>query len=100
MSPQAFCPYCITKYGLEAFADSLRREMRPFEVQVSLIEPGATQTSILNDKLLASRLKELWDNLPSDKQREYGEEYLKNGKGSRNMLVIFPTSHKQCQSHL
>jgi len=54
--------------------------MRPFEVQVSLIEPGATQTPILNDKLIASRLKELWDNLPSDRRREYGEEYLKNGK--------------------
>jgi len=34
----------------------------------------------LNDELLASRLKELWDNLPSDKRLEYGEEYLKNGK--------------------
>jgi len=54
--------------------------MRPFEVQVSLIEPGATQTPILNDELIASRLKELWDNLPSDRRREYGEEYLKNGK--------------------
>ena len=80
VSPQAFSPYCITKYGVEAFADSLRREMRPFEVQVSVIQPGATQTPMLNDELLASRLKELWDNLPSDKRLEYGEEYLKNGK--------------------
>ncbi|XP_020611545.1 retinol dehydrogenase 3-like isoform X1 [Orbicella faveolata] len=78
VSPQAFSPYCITKYGVEAFADSLRREMRPFEVQVSVIQPGATQTPMLNDELLASRLKELWDNLPSDKRLEYGEEYLKN----------------------
>lgn len=54
--------------------------MRPFEVLVSVIEPGATQTPILNDELLVARLKELWDNLPLDKRREYGEEYLKNGK--------------------
>lgn len=54
--------------------------MRPFEVPVSVIEPGATQTPILNDERLAARLKELWDNLPSDKRREYGEIYLKNGK--------------------
>ena len=80
MSPQAFSPYCISKYGVEAFADSLRREMRPFEVQVSVIEPGATKTPMLSDELSASRLNELWDNLPSDKRREYGEEYLENGK--------------------
>ena len=54
--------------------------MRPFEVQVSLIEPGATKTPILNEELMESRLKELWVNLPSDKRREYGEEYLNNGK--------------------
>ena len=80
VSHQAFSPYCITKYGVEAFADSLRREMYPFEVQVSVIEPGATKTPILNEELMESRLKELWDNLPSDKRREYGEEYLNNGK--------------------
>ncbi|KFV71819.1 Retinol dehydrogenase 3, partial [Dryobates pubescens] len=32
---------CISKYGVEAFSDSLRREMRPFGVQVSIIEPGS-----------------------------------------------------------
>ena len=54
--------------------------MRPFEVQVSVIEPGATKTPILNDEVMVSRLKELWDNLPSDKRREYGEVYLDSGK--------------------
>ena len=79
VSPQAFSPYCITKYGVEAFADSLRREMRPFDVQVSVIEPGATRTAILNEEVLATRLKKMWDNLPLKKQKKYGEEYLKTG---------------------
>ena len=80
VSPQAFSPYCITKYGVEAFADSLRREMRPFEVQVSVIEPGATRTPILNGEALTARLRKLWENLSLEKQKEYGEEYLKAGK--------------------
>lgn len=80
VSPKTFAPYCVSKYGVEAFADALRREMRPFEVLVSVIEPGTTRTPILNDELLAARLGELWDNLPLEKQRQYGEEYLKNGK--------------------
>lgn len=80
VSPQAFSPYCISKYGVEAFADALRREMRPFDVQVSVIEPGATRTPIVNDELLSARLKQFWDNLTEEKQREYGKQYLENGK--------------------
>ncbi|XP_058962406.1 short-chain dehydrogenase/reductase family 9C member 7-like isoform X2 [Pocillopora verrucosa] len=78
VSPQAFSPYCISKYGVEAFADALRREMRPFDVQVSVIEPGATRTPIVNDELLSARLKQFWDNLTEEKQREYGKQYLEN----------------------
>jgi len=77
VSPQAFSPYCITKYGVEGFADSLRREMRQFDVRVSVIEPGATRTPILNEDALAACLRKQWDNLPSEQQKEYGEEYLK-----------------------
>lgn len=85
ISPQAFSPYCISKYGVEAFADALRREMRPFEVLVSVIEPGATRTPILNDVLLCARLKQLWDNLSEEKQQEYGKGYLENAtKGFRD----------------
>lgn len=54
--------------------------MRPFDVQVSVIEPGATRTAILNEEVLATRLKKMWDNLPLKKQKEYGEEYLHTGK--------------------
>ena len=54
--------------------------MRPFDVQVSVIEPGAKRTPILNEEVLATRLKKMWDNLPLEKQKEYGGEYLKTGK--------------------
>ncbi|XP_035426148.1 retinol dehydrogenase 16-like isoform X2 [Cygnus atratus] len=40
--------YCVSKYGVEAFSDSLRRELRDFGVKVSIIEPGCFQTSILD----------------------------------------------------
>ena len=42
--------YCSTKFALEAFNDALRFEMLPFEVSVSLIEPGYVQTPILGKK--------------------------------------------------
>jgi 3-hydroxybutyrate dehydrogenase len=33
-------PYCMTKFAVEAFSDSLRYEMNPWEVSVSVVEPG------------------------------------------------------------
>ena len=39
-------PYAASKFGLEAVSDSLRRELRPWDIHVSLIEPGAVVTPI------------------------------------------------------
>ena len=36
--------YCVSKYSVEAFSDALRMEMRPFGVDVSVIEPGPIRT--------------------------------------------------------
>jgi NAD(P)-dependent dehydrogenase (short-subunit alcohol dehydrogenase family) len=37
-------PYHASKFALEALGDSLRQEMRPFGVQVSIVEPGSIAT--------------------------------------------------------
>jgi NAD(P)-dependent dehydrogenase (short-subunit alcohol dehydrogenase family) len=39
-------PYSATKHAIEALADGLRRELRPWDIQVALIEPGAVATPI------------------------------------------------------
>ncbi len=39
-------PYAASKFAVEAIADSLRVELRPLGVQVSLLEPGAIATPI------------------------------------------------------
>jgi NAD(P)-dependent dehydrogenase (short-subunit alcohol dehydrogenase family) len=39
-------PYAASKFGLEAISDALRRELRPWGIHVSLIEPGAVVTPI------------------------------------------------------
>ena len=38
--------YSMSKFGLEAFSDSLRRELRPQGVDVIVIEPGGVKTPI------------------------------------------------------
>lgn len=39
-------PYSMAKFGMEAFTDSLRLELRPYGVRVIAIEPGAIATNI------------------------------------------------------
>ncbi|HUN56078.1 MAG TPA: SDR family oxidoreductase [Smithella sp.] len=39
-------PYCSSKFALEGYSDSLRREIAPYGVKVILIEPGRIVTAI------------------------------------------------------
>uniref|UniRef100_A0A8C9AM61 Retinol dehydrogenase 16 n=1 Tax=Prolemur simus TaxID=1328070 RepID=A0A8C9AM61_PROSS len=40
--------YSISKYGVEAFSDSLRRELAHFGLKVAVVEPGFFQTNVTN----------------------------------------------------
>lgn len=39
-------PYSMSKFALEAFSDSLRRELRPHKVKVIVVQPGPIKTPI------------------------------------------------------
>ncbi|XP_061090818.1 retinol dehydrogenase 7-like isoform X1 [Conger conger] len=69
-------PYSISKYGVEAFNDGLRRQMLPFGVKVLCIEPGAFKTAILNLDAAERSSKELWDRLPQEIKEDFGSLYL------------------------
>nr|XP_033471331.1 retinol dehydrogenase 7-like [Epinephelus lanceolatus] len=69
-------PYTISKYGVEAFNDSLRLNMTPFGVKVLCIEPGFFKTNVTDTAILSKNLKVLWDKLPQDVRDDYGPDYL------------------------
>ncbi|MFL5815996.1 MAG: SDR family NAD(P)-dependent oxidoreductase [Conexibacter sp.] len=62
--------YAASKFGLEGFSDTLRRELRPWGIEVSVIEPGTIATPIW-DKGVASG-DELQQTMSADAQRDYG----------------------------
>ncbi|XP_075447572.1 retinol dehydrogenase 7-like [Ascaphus truei] len=70
--------YCISKFGVEAFSDGLRRELCNFGVKVSIIEPGAFRTLITALEPHKQHLKRLWENLPAEVKKDYGEQYYQN----------------------
>ncbi|XP_042307416.1 retinol dehydrogenase 16-like isoform X2 [Sceloporus undulatus] len=68
--------YSPSKFALEAFSDSLRRELRPFGVSVSIIEPGSFYTGI--NKEVNNFFSTLWSKVPADIKELYGQQYWKN----------------------
>jgi NAD(P)-dependent dehydrogenase (short-subunit alcohol dehydrogenase family) len=64
-------PYHAAKFGLEGFADSLRRELRPWKLKVIVIEPGSIATEIWRKG--AEATSEVRDSLPRQGVKDYGE---------------------------
>ncbi|XP_072264048.1 retinol dehydrogenase 7-like [Pyxicephalus adspersus] len=67
--------YCISKYGVESFSDSLRRQMRPFNVKVCIIEPGTFDTQITSTDAIRADIVRTWKSAPEDVKKSYGEGY-------------------------
>ncbi|KAK2859528.1 hypothetical protein Q5P01_004148 [Channa striata] len=67
-------PYCVSKYGVEAFSDCLRYEMKAWGVKVSIIEPGnfIVATGILTRDIVATTSNKLWSEAPSVVKEDYG----------------------------
>ncbi|XP_007546618.1 dehydrogenase/reductase SDR family member 9 [Poecilia formosa] len=72
-------PYCVSKYGVESFNDSLRLNMAPFGVKVLCIEPGFFKTSVTDTVILKKHFRSLWDRLPQDLKDDYGYTFLETG---------------------
>jgi NAD(P)-dependent dehydrogenase (short-subunit alcohol dehydrogenase family) len=63
-------PYAASKFGIEAVSDSLRRELRPWGIEVSVIEPGSVATRIWEKG--TSTARELSAKLPPEGHELYG----------------------------
>lgn len=48
LTAPGYAPYCATKHALEAIAEALYVELKPFNIQVQTINPGAFKTGFNN----------------------------------------------------
>ncbi|XP_036312923.2 retinol dehydrogenase 16-like [Pipistrellus kuhlii] len=68
--------YCISKYGVEAFSDSLRRELSHFGVKVAIIEPGYFKTFVTSTPVISRNFQEAWEKASPEVKEAYGERFL------------------------
>ncbi|XP_062453360.1 17-beta-hydroxysteroid dehydrogenase type 6-like [Rhea pennata] len=68
--------YCPSKYGVEAFSDSLRRELRDFGVRVSIIEPGCFRTPIVDSEAARDSVVHAWSRCSDEVRQAYGQSYF------------------------
>jgi NAD(P)-dependent dehydrogenase (short-subunit alcohol dehydrogenase family) len=71
-------PYAASKFGIEAISDSLRRELRPWGIEVSVIEPGSVATKIWEKG--TAKARELSESLPAEGMELYGGAIAKMQK--------------------
>ncbi|HEX4807113.1 MAG TPA: SDR family NAD(P)-dependent oxidoreductase [Conexibacter sp.] len=62
--------YAASKFGLEGFSDSLRRELRPWGIHVAVIEPGTIATPIWQKGIASG--DELEATMSEQAKRDYG----------------------------
>ncbi|WP_455717174.1 SDR family oxidoreductase [Anaerosporobacter sp.] len=62
--------YCASKHAVEAINDALRLELHDFDIQSTVIEPGAMQTNFFNTLSLTS------DTLMENQQSPYRNLYI------------------------
>ncbi len=72
--------YCASKFALEAAADALRMELRPWRIDVSVVEPAQTYTDIWEQALQTA------DDLEASMTAEQRVLYAKHVAGFRKTI--------------
>ena len=73
-------PYTISKYGVEAYSDTLRIEQSVFGITVSIIEPGFFKTPMIDPDRIIKSAEFMWNRASEETRKEYGDELFGEAK--------------------
>ncbi|KAK7863997.1 hypothetical protein R5R35_000104 [Gryllus longicercus] len=70
--------YCACKFGVEAFSECLRLEMRHWGVDVVVVEPGTYTTGKkgFSKAMMLYQAQLMWNTMSEDARKDYGEDYF------------------------
>ncbi|KAF1770749.1 hypothetical protein GCK72_002572 [Caenorhabditis remanei] len=80
-------PYTVSKYGVSAYCDVIRQELRPFGISVHILEPGFFDTPLINRQKIDAEISEAWEQAPSDVKKEYGEKFFNDARQSTQLFL-------------
>lgn len=83
--------YSLSKFGVEAFSDLLRRSMKPFGCKVAAVEPAFFQTSLIDN--FQTLFERAWSQCSSEVKGEYASIYakFKRVRDDTRSVVSVPT---------
>ncbi|PKK29663.1 dehydrogenase/reductase (SDR family) member 9 [Columba livia] len=79
--------YFPTKFGVEGFNDSLRRDMKAFGDKLCCIQPGLFKTPLSNPAKIMKEKELIWNKLPLDIKKQYGEGYFQKDASKKQKLA-------------
>ncbi|KAM6129570.1 LOW QUALITY PROTEIN: dehydrogenase/reductase SDR family member 9-like [Pterocles gutturalis] len=79
--------YFPSKFGVEGFNDSLRRDMKAFGVKVCCIQPGLFKTALSDPAKIMKEKEVIWNKLPLV-LKQYGEEYFQKDALKKKLSKI------------
>lgn len=95
--------YAPSKYAVEGFNDSLRRDMKAFGVHVSCIEPGLFKTELADPIKTTEKKLAIWNHLSPDIKQQYGEGYIEKSlhrlKSSTSSVNLDLSLVVECMDH-
>ena len=78
--------YSASKFAVSGYAETLRRDLRPFGVSVHIIEPGIfAQTSLYGN--FVKGLDETWQGLSPELKADYGTDMYKRVRGGLSFAL-------------
>uniref|UniRef100_A0A0N5BBU4 NAD(P)-binding protein n=1 Tax=Strongyloides papillosus TaxID=174720 RepID=A0A0N5BBU4_STREA len=89
---QNLSAYSASKFAIQGLADSLRREMKPFQVQVMCVEPGVFKTNMTNVEATEKLIKKVYDRQDEVTKKQYDQKYLEVLLDSMRDLFINKSS--------
>ncbi|KAM7244330.1 hypothetical protein CapIbe_004938 [Capra ibex] len=68
--------YCMFKYRVEPFLDSLRRELSYFGVKLAMVEPSYFLTNMIQGEVCNGTVQASWDHASPEIQELYDDNFL------------------------
>ncbi|KAG0283945.1 (2R,3R)-2,3-butanediol dehydrogenase [Linnemannia gamsii] len=74
INPIGLGPYAASKHAVESILDTLRVELSPWEIDISMIEPGYAKTPLLTKN--SSAIEQQWSEADKHVQQMYGNKFF------------------------